>query len=194
VKRYDWVQPLAMAGLLLAIFTTRPSEAQSASVPADVQAELISKLVSYDRSYAARAGDVARMLIVVQPDNAKSRLSAADMKAALGRIDRVGGLPHRETIVAYEGAVALAETCRAAHIAVVYLTPGLEGEIEQLRMELAKVSVLSVAALSDYVPEGIVVGFDLESGKPKLLINLEQARLQSVDFPADVLRLMRVYR
>jgi hypothetical protein len=54
--------------------------------------------------------------------------------------------------------------------------------------------VLSLAATPDYVPQGVVLGFELEAGAPKILFNLDQARQQHVDFPSDVLRLMKVYR
>jgi hypothetical protein len=58
---------------------------------------------------------------------------------------------------------------------------------------VSNVSLLTVGATPEYVESGIVLGFDLVSGRPKLLINLSQARKQQVDFPASVLRLMKVY-
>jgi hypothetical protein len=53
--------------------------------------------------------------------------------------------------------------------------------------------VLSVAAVADYVREGIVLGFDVISGHPKLLFNLPQAKLQKVALKASVLKLMTVF-
>jgi hypothetical protein len=55
------------------------------------------------------------------------------------------------------------------------------------------VDVLTVSAVPDYVPKGIVLGFDLVGGHPKMLVNLGQATRQHVAFTTDVLRLMRVY-
>ena len=37
-----------------------------------------------------------------------------------------------------------------------------------------------------------MVGFKLSSSKPRMLINLVQAKRQKVDFPAGVLKLMKV--
>jgi hypothetical protein len=56
------------------------------------------------------------------------------------------------------------------------------------------VDVLTMGAVADYVPAGIVFGVDLISGKPKLLVNLTQARRQHVDFGAQLLRLARIYQ
>jgi hypothetical protein len=184
----------AMSLGVAALCAARSGSAQVSSVPAEIQAELLAKLEGYDRGFAARAGDAARILLVIKPGSAKSQLSADEMRSALARIDRIGGLPHQETVVPYAGAQSLADRCKAEKIAVVYFTPGFDDEIDALRAALAADNVLSLAAVSDYVQKGIVLGFELESGKPKILINLDQARRQGVNFPSDVLRLMTVYR
>jgi hypothetical protein len=181
---------------LVTIFDTAADSraADFDAVPAELQAELLSKLASYDRRFAARAGDRARLLIVVKRDQPKSEVSAAQMKSALSRVERIGGLPHEDIVVAYEGAARLAERCKTEHVAAVYLTPGFEDDIADLRASLSGVSVISLAAVADYVPQGIVLGFEVEGGKPRILVNLAQARLQDVAFSSDVLHLMRVYR
>jgi hypothetical protein len=182
-----------VAGMLL-VCSARSVRAQAAAVPADIQAELIAKLETYDRTFPSRAGPVAHVLIVVRPGSSKSELSAADTKAALGRVDKLGGLPHQESVVPFAGAAALADRCRSEQAAVVYVTPGFEDDLDAIRAALSTVSVLTVGSTADYVAHGIVLGFELESGKPKIVINLEQAKLQSVSFPADLLRLMKVLR
>ena len=179
---------------LAALCASRSGLAQVSSVPAEIQAELLAKLEGYDRGFAERAGDSARVFLVTRPGSTKSEISAQEMRAALARIERIGGLPHQETIVPYPGAQSLAQRCRMEKIAVVYLTPGFDDELEALRVALADDKVLSLAAVSSYVPKGIVLGFELESGKPKILINLDQARRQGINFSPDVLRLMTVYR
>jgi hypothetical protein len=183
----------AATGLAL-VCTVGLVRAQASAVPADIQAELIAKLETYDRTFATRAGPVAHVLIVVRPGNSKSELSAADTRAALARVERLGGLAHQESLVPFSDAEALAERCRSEHAAVVYFTPGFEDDLEAIRAALSSVSVLTVGSTADYVPHGVVLGFELESGKPKIVINLEQAKLQGVSFPADLLRLMKVFR
>ena len=130
---------------------------------------------------------------MIKPGSAKSQLSA-DETPALAHLDRIGGRPHQETVVPYAGAQALAQRCRAEKIAVVYFTPGFDDEVDALRQALADDNVLSLAAVSDYVQKGIVLGFELDTGEAQDLINLDQARRQGVNFSSDVLRLMTVYR
>jgi hypothetical protein len=153
----------------------------------------LAKVTGYDRNFEARSGEQARVLIMIAPGDSDSKLTATDMKSALAAVPSVGGLSHDEEIASYVDAPTLGEMCRAKHIAIVYLTPGFSGEIPAIRDAVGSLKLLTVASLADYVPAGIVLGFDLVSGRPKLVVNLSQARRQHVDFRAEVLKLMRVY-
>jgi hypothetical protein len=179
----------AALGLLL----TSSAQAQSASVPTSAQAELIAKLAGFDRNFKARAGGKAVILLAAMPDHAESMRAAIDMKAALARMPKVGDLAHEGHITTYSGATALAEAARARKAAIVYFGPGFEKQVPALREAFSGVDVLTVGALPGYVPSGIVLGFDLVSGRPKLLVHVVQARKQNVAFPASVLALMKVY-
>jgi hypothetical protein len=178
----------------LAVTFSRPVRAQSMPVPAAAQAELIAKLVGFDRNFAARAGGKAVIIIAAMAGDAESMSAALEIKAAFSRLPRVGNLPHEEHIVTYSNAAALAQTVRSKRASLVYLGPGFDKQISAIRDAFATMDVLSVAAIPGYVPAGIVLGFDLVSGRPKLLIQVVQARKQNVAFPASVLSLMKVYQ
>src|SRR5690349_20431893 len=137
---------LAVGGAL-SLLVSRVGYADSAAVPADVQATLLAKLERYDRSFPARAGDAARVLLVVKPGNAKSSLASEEMKSALGRLSAIGGPPHKELVHEYKGAEGLAARCRSDRVAVVYLTPGFDAELRDIRAALATLDILSLAAL-----------------------------------------------
>jgi hypothetical protein len=178
----------------LALTLSRPSHAESMPVPAAAQAELIAKLVGFDRNFTARAGGKAVIIIVAMAGDAESMSAALEVKAAFARLPTVGNLPHEEVIVTYSNAAALAQSVRSKRAALVYLGPGFDKQISAIRDALSSLDVLSVAAIPGYVPAGIVLGFDLVSGRPKLLIQVVQARKQNVAFPASVLSLMKVYQ
>ncbi|HVU01680.1 MAG TPA: YfiR family protein [Polyangiaceae bacterium] len=178
--------------LIWGLCADRSAAAEGAVVPAELEVELLSKLSLHDRSFAARAGELVRVVILVKPGNTRSDAFAAVFKGALSELDRFGGLPHAESVVPYTNAPALAKRCRDDRVAVVYVTPGLEPELERIRGALTGIDVLSVAALPEFVGEGVVLGFALLSGKPKMIIDYEQAKQQNVNFGADVLKLMKV--
>lgn len=185
--------PLLLAAAAAGLAFTSRASAQGMSVPAAAQAALLAKLVGFDRNFAARAGGKAVILIATMPNSAESNSAALEMKAALSRTPKVGDLPHEEHIVSFTSAAALAELVRSKRAAIVYFGPGFERQIHAIRDAFSSLNVLSVGAVPSYVPEGIVLGFDLVSGRQKLLIHIVQARRQSVAFPASVLNLMKVY-
>jgi hypothetical protein len=172
-----------------------PAEAPAEDlvVPVSLQAELIAKVAAYDRNFAARAGDTVRTLIVSKNGDAQSARVAAQMQSALAGVGDVAGLPHTETVATFTSGGDLAAMVKSKGYAVVYITPGLDGDVGAIAGSLNGVSVLTVSAVPGYVPRGIVLGFDSVSGKSKLLANLTQARLQNVAFKSEILKLMKVY-
>ena len=189
------VVPLAFCvalSILCTLLTPRISRGDEIAVPIALQAELVAKVASYDRNLAARAGDRVHVLIIVKAKDDASSAFAKHMESALGGLDKIGGLPHDESTSPFGGAKALADACRAKHIAIVYLAPGLGEEMAGIRAALDGVNVLSVAADASDVARGVVLGFDLVSGKPKILVHLGQAKRQDVSFKAELLKLAKV--
>jgi len=195
VQRGRTILTLAVAAAFCVVVLT-PSDdafAEEAPVPEKLQAELIAKIAAYDRSFTARARDRAHVVIIDRPDDADSVRSATHLEAALHELPDVGGLPHDEAVVPWPGAAGIADLLRARHAAIVYFTPGFSADLGGIRAALDGIDVLSVAAIPDYVPQGVVLGFDVISGKPKLLVNLTQARKQHVAFMAEILKMAKVY-
>lgn len=182
----------AVVAMCIATFPSRLAIAEEPEVPIRLQAELLAKVAGYDRSFAARAQGMAIVLIAVREGDPDSERIAAELAAELKRRPIVGGVEHREQIVRYESPKALAEECRARRASVVYLSAGLEDDAAAIAAALVTANVLSVATIARYVERGIVLGFSARSAKPTILINLAQARLQGVDFRADLLKLAKV--
>jgi hypothetical protein len=183
----------AWLGALGALFVARLSRAEEVAVPTRLQADLLARVAGYDRNLPARAGDRVRVLLFAKPADSESTRIVAQMKSALGEIDRIADLPHEEAIVPYVDGRNVADECRSRRAAIVYFGPGFEREVETIRAALDGSDVLSVSAVAGDVPRGIVLGFDLVSSRPKLLVNLTQARRQNIAFRAEVLKMMRVF-
>jgi hypothetical protein len=179
------VLSLAAAGLV-----TRRAWADEVIVPVDLQVSLLSKVAPYDRNFAARAGDAARVL-VVRKGGAEAIRTATQLEKALSEISDIGGLPVRVSSASYSSPKELADLCNAQSAAIVCFSAGFQGDIPAIAEALSGVNILSVT-VTNAVAAGVVLGFDLVSGKPKLLCNLTQARKQNVSFKSEVLKLMRV--
>ncbi|MEJ7728368.1 MAG: YfiR family protein [Polyangiaceae bacterium] len=184
-----------LAGLTaVLVLRDRAARAEEVSVPVELQAELFVKVAAYDRSFAARAGDRARVVVVSNADDDGSKTVAAQMTRALAGIDTIGGIPKEVSAHSFTSAAAIAELCHARRPAIVYFAPGIDRAVPAIASALSGVDVLSLAAVPDYVARGIVLGAELASGKPKLLIHLPQARSQNVQLSPELLKLMKVYK
>jgi hypothetical protein len=162
-------------------------------VPVRVQADLLVKVAAYDTALVARPGD-RRVLLFSNPDDVDGEAAPKRMKTELGTFERIAGRAHEEDLIRYSSARALVEACNKRDAAIAYLPPGLGGKVAGIARALVGTQVLTVAARPEYVREGAVLGFDLVSGKPRLLVHLGQARKQKVDFKPELLRLAKVYR
>jgi hypothetical protein len=171
----------------------RGARAEGVTVPIRLQAELLAKVASYDRNFVARTGERVRTLLVVKQGDPESTRAAAEMKSALSGIPTIGALPHEEELATFIDATSLVEQCHARQISIVYVAPGFMQEVDLLRQTVGSLNLLTVGSVAEYVPGGIVLGFDLVSGRSKLLVNLTQARRQRVEFRAEILKLTKVF-
>jgi hypothetical protein len=183
----------ALICVLIALVSDR-GRTEEAALPIAIQVELLVKVASYDRNFQQRAGERAQIFIFTKPGNGDSARVAAQVEAGLARAPEIGGLPHDEAVMPFRGAAELANLCRTRRAAIVFFGPGFREDVPAIREALDGVDVLSVSAIPEYVEAGIVLGFDVASGRPELLVNLPQAKRQKVALRADVLRLMKVFQ
>jgi len=191
--------PIARRTMLLSLLATLlvvlSASADQVAVPVTLQAELLVKVAAYDKNLKSRAGDKVRVAIVLKRGEPESAKVAAQMKKALDSKDRIAGLPREVSTVTYTGAKELAESVKSKRIAIAYFASGFTAkEIQAIAKELEGKDVLSAGAVAKYVPNRMVLGFDLVSGKPRLLVHLDQAKRQNVALSSSVLKLMKVYQ
>jgi hypothetical protein len=181
---------LLVAGLLC---LTKRVAAEDVVVPISLQMELMLKVATYDKNLQQRAGDAVRIAVLIKVADADSVRSGAQALKTLSVVGDVAGMPLERTSVSYSDGPALARVIRDSRISIVYVTPGFDEEnLDVIARALDGVSVLSAGAHGKYASRGVVLGFDLIGGKPKLLVNLELAKRQHVELSSSVLKLMRV--
>lgn len=167
---------------------------EDAPVPAALQVKLLVKVAGYDKNLPARAGEKVRVLVVLKEGNADAKRIASQVIAALAEEKEIAGKSIETSSSSFSDAAALKKTIQSQKLAIVYLTPGFgSSDVEAIAEELSGVDVLTAAAVPTTVPKGIVLGFDLVSSKPKILVNLTQAKKQNVALAAEVLKLAKVY-
>ncbi|MGC4114067.1 MAG: YfiR family protein [Myxococcales bacterium] len=184
---------LAWAASVLAVLVPSMAGGDEPMVPVPLQMDLLVKLAPYDHNFVRRAGERVVVLIVVKANHDPSQRVASQALLALKDQPGVAGLPHTEELVTFATAEKLADTCKERRAAIIYVTPGFDdAEVEAMGRALAGLDVLSVSAVPAFVRKGIVVGFELVSGKAKILVALGQAERQRVSLSSNLLRLAKV--
>jgi hypothetical protein len=189
LTRRQWLTRVLLAG---AATWARRAWADEPRVPPRLQAELLAKVAAYDGRFVTRAAGRALVVILVVPGDPDSERFGAQIRAELGKQPLIGGVEHMEEIVRYSSPAEVARVCREHKPAIIYIAPGLSSEVTATALALQGSDVLTVAAVSTDVLHGVVLGFEVVSGKPKLLIHLTRARHQNVAFKPQLLRLARV--
>jgi len=169
------------------------STASSDPLPAALQADLLIKVASYDRNMRGRAGANVRVLVVARATDEDQRWSS-QIRAALARSETIAGLPHSELAVTYTKADDLAATQKKEHAAIVVLSASLVEESDAVRAAFDGVDVLTAGPDSEMARRGIVLAFELASGKPKLFLSNRAANRQNVALSAEVRKLMTVFQ
>ena len=165
------------------------AHADEPTLPVQVQAGLLAKVAAYDRNLVGLEVGKVVVAIVTRKENLDSTSAGARLQAGLQGIPLIAGLSHEEMMVSFTTANALADLCRKNNVSIAYLAPGLDREIPAVAEAMRNMRVLTAGAMTEYVSEGIVLGFDLVSGRPKILVHLEQARKQNVVLTAQLLKL-----
>jgi hypothetical protein len=184
--------PSALVLGALALCPGRNGVAEEVTVPANLQAELFAKAAAYDEQFLGRTEGVVRILVVVRAGDAESERMARRFMATLATLRTIVNLPHEESVERFKDADSLADVCLSKRITFVYLGPGLDAAVPAIADAMKGSEILTVAAVPSYVGRGVVMGFDLASGRLQILVHLTQMRAQKARLAPALLRLAKV--
>ena len=169
-----------------------PRRGFAASPPTALQAQLIGRLAAFDRSFAARAGAVAKVAFQHKAQDAESASITNAVAKATAALADIGGLRPEVSVSELGDPAKLAARCTNEHLGLLYFGPGTELDMPAVAQALAGVDILSVGASGAHAERGAVVGFDVEEGRPRIVVNLRAARAQKVSLRPELLKLARV--
>jgi YfiR/HmsC-like len=181
----------AVFGCWLAIAVAR-AQAQDANVPIALQVELLARLLWYERGLQKDPSKELGVLVIERRGDADSQHTAAQLSAQLGRIQELGGKVVSQLRVTYESAQQVGRIVDQRRPYLIYLSKGLRWLAKELVRMQPNRALLIVSTDGYDASEGVVLGFELQSSKPRIVLSLKNARAQKLDFSAQVLRVVRV--
>lgn len=181
----------------LALLLARPLAAQGMAQPAAVQVPIILKVLTYDRQFEARTGDVVAIGIIHDPTDAVSARAMSDISETLyaARDKTVKRLPIRYFQIDITGTADLVGFSEERSISVYYLTPGLSSDTIAEVLEVSRsLGITSITGVPEFVEAGVSVGIGERRGRPQILINLPASRSEGCEFDASLLRIATVIK
>ena len=170
--------------------------AQSAAVPADLQAAILTRTLAYDRALKARAGPAVVVGVLFKAGDKASLASQEQMLKALASVEprSVHGLPIKVVSAAFKDRATLATWIEQEGIDAVYVTPGLGDELTTIRGACEERKVASLGAVRAFVEKGLAVGVVAKGETARLLVNLRAAEAAGMDLDPKLLQLSEVLR
>lgn len=165
---------LLMAALVLGPMTPQPSIAQEMPVPVQLHVVLLKKVFSLCKTLQ---GKQIKVVIVFSDASTIVKDEALNGFIAIG---------------IQASACKMAQLAKEADDAdVVYIAPGVTGAQKFCEEH----SILTITGMPSLIETGkSTVAIGVESGKPKVFINLARARAEKQEFSSDLFKVAKIFQ
>lgn len=161
--------------------------------------ELLKKILVFERNWKGRAGEKLIIGILYQKSSSISSWTMEDwlnLQESLDETDlRLDGIEISFQKIDLEPLSSLETALVENRIQLLYITPIESRNTARTLTEITKIcgrlKIGTFSAVTEYLDSGVAIGFQLESQKPQIFINLNAARAQGFDFSSQFLRLVK---
>ncbi|MBN2412711.1 YfiR family protein [candidate division KSB1 bacterium] len=171
-----------------------PVLGQDISVPIRIHLPILLKILTFDRNFKNKVGDEIVIGIIYQRKfntslNAKNNFVDELNKSGLTKLE---GLDVKFTTINID-TTDLETALLSEKIDVFYVTPLRAKGIEEIKNKSRKYHIITMSGVEEYIKFGLTVGVGIKGNKPQILINLDAAKLENIDFSSQLLKLAQIY-
>ncbi len=145
------------------------AQVNAAGLPAKVQANLILKILGFEKS--TTASGAASIHVIDAPDVAAALESMVGRRAGKAKL----------TVVTQSSSVP------SEKVSALYI--GSESQLDEGLEYTHKNNVMSVTGNSALVDKGVTLGLGVEAGKPKFILNLSASKDEGLDWNPAILKI-----
>jgi len=166
--------------------------AQDMEVPVTLHIPLFFKVMSFDRAFPARTGRSLVIAVVYQRGNrASTEAKDAALRAIASTPRGADGVERHGIAIDLDSESLTARLIRES-ADVVYITPLRSIEIRTIVAAAEAAGASTWTGVVSYMAQGVSVGVRLERDRPRIVINLDAAHRQRIDFSSELLKLADV--
>ncbi len=168
--------------------------AQQMPVPVEDQAPLFFKILSFNRNLKVKSGDKLTIAVIYQEKYRSSKVAQNEFVAFVknNKELQINGFRVKCVPVDLADLTAPVSSLNLKEIDAFYVTPIRAFDITEICRLSRTRKIITMSGVPDYVSEGISIGLDIEDEHPKILINLNAARSEGIDFNSQLLKLVKV--
>ncbi len=157
--------------------------ASADELPLQLQVQLLQKTAAYITSL--QPGDTGKVKVLVVHAGDKPTRVTEQLTASINGLGQLGKHPAEAAPVAL---VSLKTAITSEKPQMLFLAPDLDEKgVAEVLEACGTANIVTVSAVQAHVKQGIILGFDLQEAKPRILVHLKQARSQSVVFLSGLL-------
>ncbi|HEU0093045.1 MAG TPA: YfiR family protein [Vicinamibacteria bacterium] len=186
-----------LATALAALLCAPAAGTEPMPFPADVQITLLLKILTYDRSFQAKAKSAVTIGVVYVAADPESVKAKDEILKTLQLVaDRtIKNLPIRAVAFEYRDPAGLGKIAQKAGINVFYIAPGNADSLRELLRVSHTQGITTATGVPEYVQRGVAIGIGIKADKrPDILINLPSSRQEGSEFDASLLRIATVVK
>lgn len=165
-------------------------------VPADLQAQILLNVLTFDRNLAERAGEELVFAVLIQRRYMPSVDAGNGLLAALRGISGEVMPGMRLSVVRLELDTGddLGRALASLRPSVLYVPPLRALSIEEIVATTRALKIRTLTGVAEYVTRGLAIGLRLRDDRPEIVINLQAAVAEGADLNSQLLKLARVIR
>ncbi len=186
---------IIVIGFFVLFYTTN---AQNIAVSVDLQMNLLGKILTFDKSLELKIkkNRVINICILYQSKNRKSlNLRNEVLKyTSNNEIDEVIGSKTNIFSLDIEDNYSFEKYLNDKTIDIVILTTLKAINIEYIAGLCQMNNIMSFSLVPDYIAGGISVAIDIKGDRPQIVVNLNSAKKEGVNFSSHLLKLSKIIK
>jgi hypothetical protein len=185
---------VATVTLLLLGGSSIRAAAQEGQLPVELQAALLLKVVSYEKSLSALVETELVIGIIYQPEWSRSRDTRSTLARALISSAKSAGITVRVVDIPLSSSGELPFDPRERGVHVIYLAPLRAIRLNTLLAGMGAPGLLSFTGDDGQLRNGVAVGLGLSGDRAVVLIDLVSCRAVGAEFSSQLLKHAQIVR
>jgi len=183
-----------LVAIILSTFMVGLIWCQDIQVPVEQQVPLLIKILNFDRNLRRNANKQIVFAILYQKMYRKSLDVKNEFEQTISKysLTKIDTFQIKFIVIDVNEDSDLASVIARNQVNMIYLAPVKATNIGDITTISRQKQITSMTGVPEYVNEGISIGVGVKGDKPQILINLNSAKAEGINFNSQLLKLAKI--